>query len=34
LADLLSKFEKEDKARFKGIAESRLGKSSSNVVVV
>ncbi|GAA6015642.1 hypothetical protein JCM11491_007181 [Sporobolomyces phaffii] len=35
LADLLSKFEQEDKARFKGIAESRLGRTtSSNAVVV
>ncbi|GAA5990328.1 hypothetical protein JCM5350_006881 [Sporobolomyces pararoseus] len=34
LADLLSKFEQEDKARFKGIAESRLGKSSSSSAVV
>ncbi|GAA5896030.1 uncharacterized protein JCM6883_001691 [Sporobolomyces salmoneus] len=33
LADMLSKFEQEEKARFKGIAESRLGKSASDVVV-
>ncbi|GAA5929945.1 uncharacterized protein JCM15063_004673 [Sporobolomyces koalae] len=33
LADLLSKFEEEEKARFKGIAHSRLAKQG-NVVVV
>jgi len=33
LADLLNKFEAEEKARFKGIATSRLGKTSDVVVV-